>query len=199
MINSFYGKLVFKNDSEIYLQNINGCCEIYFENNADFKVGNEYFFYYFNYQVWNNKNINTLINVGFLNLIEAINFKELILINGIGIKTALRIINSGINNFKKIALSENVEYISQNFHVSQNIAKNIIKHYQGKEINSLNSNESHKIVDAINNLKQLGYKKELVKKIVLNRKQEIIDNNFNDIFSLLIMDIKNERTKSKTK
>ena len=199
MINSFYGKLVFKSDSEIYLQNINGCCEIYFENNNDFKIGNEYFFYYFNYQVWNNKNINTSINVGFLNLIEAINFKELILINGIGIKTALKIINSGINNFKKIALNEDIDYISKNFHVSENIAKNIIKHYQGKEINNLNPNDNIKILSAINNLEQLGYKKELVKKIVLNRKQEIIDNNFNDIFSLLIMDIKNERTKSKTK
>ena len=96
-------------------------------------------------------------------------------------------------------MNENIDYISKNFHVSENIAKNIIKHYQGKEINNLNPNDNLKILSAINNLEQLGYKKELVKKIVLNRKKEIIDNNFNDIFSLLIMDIKNERTKSKTK
>lgn len=44
MINSFYGKLIYKNNNEIYLQNVNGCCELYFENNKNLKIGNEYFF-----------------------------------------------------------------------------------------------------------------------------------------------------------
>lgn len=199
MINSFYGKLIYKNNNEIYLQNVNGCCELYFENNKNLKIGNEYFFYYFNYHVWNNKGLDMQQNIGFLNLIEAINFKELISINGIGVKTALKIINCGINDFKQIAIKEDYNYIANNFNVSSEIAKNIVKHYQNKEINYINNSDSMKLIDAMNNLEKLGYKKELVKKIVLNRKKEILENQFNEVFSMLIMDIKNERNKFKTK
>lgn len=198
MINSFYGKLVYKNKNEIYLQNVNGCCEIYFENNQNLKVGNEYFFYFYNYHVWNNKGLDTQQNIGFINLIEAINFKELISINGIGIKTALKIISSGVNDFKTIAINDDIKNIMLSLNVSMQVAKNIVKHYQNKEILQ-SDNFSNKLIDAMNNLEKLGYKKDLVKKIVLNRKQEIIDNNFNDIFAILIMDIKNERNKFKTK
>ncbi len=199
MINSFYGKLIFKNDNNIYLQNVNGCCELYLENNKNLKIGNDYFFYYFDYQINNSKGLNIHSKIAFFNLVEAINFKDLININGIGIKIALKILNSGVNDFKLIAINEDINYIKEHFKVSENVAKNIVKHYQNKEINSINEEDSIKLNNAINYLEKLGYKKELVKKIVLNRKKEIIENQFNDVFSMLIMDIKNERNKFKTK
>lgn len=199
MINSFFGKLIYKNNNDIYLQNVNGCCELYYEKNSDLKIGDDYFFYYFDYKINNSKGLCIHSKIAFINLIEAINFKELININGIGIKTALKIINSGVKDFKLVAINEDIDYIAKNFNISELIAKNIIKHYQNKEINSINENESIKLNNAINNLEKLGYKKDLVKKIVLNRKKEIIEHQFNEIFSMLIMDIKNERNKLKTK
>ncbi len=199
MVDSFFGKLIFKQKEFIYLQNVNGCREIYLLSTTNYIVGNEYFFYIYQCNLANKKNFEMKYHIGFTNLVELIAFKELILIDGIGIKTALKIISVGLNDLKHFALEHDYVSIINYYKINETIAKNIIKHYTNKELNECEQGDNTKIKSAINTLNNLGYSKELATKIVLNRKNEIIQNNFNDIFYTLISDIKNERAKLKTK
>lgn len=67
---------------------------------------------------WGNKSIETRINFGFNNLDNAIGFYDLINIDGIGIKTALKIIKNGYQELLSLVQENNSYEINQKYGLS---------------------------------------------------------------------------------
>ncbi len=193
MFDSFKGKLVFKQKNKIYLENDHGLKEIYVENENNYLDNIEYHLYIYSSKLVSHKSIEKVTNFGFATIKEMCYFEELINIEGVGPKTALRFINGGIKIFDDLVKNKLVDEIVDKYRINLKIANAIINRCKYNNEFELTSNELKKINDAIINLQNIGYNKELCKKIVLKRQQEIINNNFSSIFHILIEDIKNER------
>lgn len=195
MLNTFKGKLVLKQENNLFLENLNEFKKIYVCNPNDFHIENEYKFYTYTYKTQLNKGLEVKINFGFLNIYDAIHFEELISIDGIGIKTSLKIITYGYKEFLELIRINDIKEMAQKYNISTNVINIFMQYFKRKELNSYSNEQIKKINSAIINLEQLGYDKQLSTKIVWNRKEEILNNNFSLIFYLLLEDIKNERNR----
>lgn len=195
MLNMFKGNLVIKQENNLYLENSENFKKIYVSKPDKYNLKKEYKFYIYTYRTQLSKNLEIVINFGFDTVKDAICFDELIMIEGIGIKTALKIINNGYDKFIELISINNVKEIAKNYNLTTNVINSFLEYFKRKELNSYTSEQIKKINTAIINLEQLGYDKQLSTKIVWNRKDEIINNNFSKIFSLLLEDIKNERSR----
>ena len=178
------------------MENEHNLKEIYVDEINKYELNQEYKLYIFIYIAMGNKSIETWINFGFSNLDNAIGFYDLINIDGIGIKTALKIIKYGYQELLSLVQENNSYEISQKYGLSNSITNAIIDFYRKKDLQNYNNDEIKRINAAINNLQQLGYSKQISTKVVWGRKEEILKNKFSDIFYLLIEDIKNERINS---
>ena len=197
MFDSFKGKVAYKHANSIFfLENEHHLKEIYVDEINKYELNQEYKLYIFIYIAMGNKSMETRINFGFSNLDNAIGFYDLINIDGIGIKTALKIIKNGYQELLSLVQENNSYEISQKYGLSNSITNAIIDFYRKKDLQNYNNDEIKRINAAINNLQQLGYSKQISTKVVWGRKDEILKNKFSDIFCLLIEDIKNARINS---
>lgn len=196
MFDSFKGKVAYKHTNSIFLENEHHLKEIYVDEINKYELNQEYKLYIFIYIAMGNKSIETRINFGFSNLDNAIGFYDLINIDGIGIKTALKIIKNGYQELLSLVQENNSYEISKKYGLSNSITNAIIDFYRKKDLQNYNNDEIKRINAAINNLQQLGYSKQISTKVVWGRKDEILKNKFSDIFCLLIEDIKNARINS---
>ncbi len=194
MFDSFKGTLVFKQKNKIYLENDFGLREIYVENNENYQENNEYHLYIYCSKLVSHKSIEKVTNFGFETIKEMCYFEKLINIEGVGPKTALRFISGGIDIFNNLVENKLIEEMIDKYRINLKIANSIINHHKCEKNSEFSSVELKKINAAICNLQNIGYNKDLCTKIVLKRQQEIINNNFSNIFHILIEDIKNERT-----
>lgn len=196
MFDIFKGKVAYKHANSIFLENEHHLKEIYVDEINKYELNQEYKLYIFIYIAMGNKSIETRINFGFSNLDNAIGFYDLINIDGIGIKTALKIIKNGYQELLSLVQENNSYEISQKYGLSNSITNAIIDFYCKKDLQNYDNDEIKRINAAINNLQQLGYSKQISTKVVWGRKDEILKNKFSDIFCLLIEDIKNARINS---
>lgn len=196
MFDSFKGKVAYKYANSIFLENEHHLKEIYVDEINNYELNQEYKLYIFIYISIGNKSIENRINFGFDNLDNAMGFYNLINIDGIGIKTALKIIKNGYKELLSLIQENNPYEISQKYGLSNNITNAIIDFYRKKDLQNYSNEEIKRINAAINNLQQLGYSKQISTKVVWGRKEEILKNKFSNIFCLLIEDIKNERINS---
>lgn len=196
MFDSFKGKVAYKYANSIFLENEHHLKEIYVDEINNYELNQEYKLYIFIYISMGNKSIENRINFGFDNLDDAMGFYNLINIDGIGIKTALKIIKNGYKELLSLIQENNPYEISQKYGLSNNITNAIIDFYRKKDLQDYSNEEIKRINAAINNLQQLGYSKQISTKVVWGRKEEILKNKFSNIFCLLIEDIKNERINS---
>ncbi len=196
MFDSFKGKVAYKYANSIFLENEHHLKEIYVDEINNYELNQEYKLYIFIYISMGNKSIENRINFGFDNLDNAMGFYNLINIDGIGIKTALKIIKNGYKELLSLIQENNPYEISQKYGLSNNITNAIIDFYRKKDLQNYSNEEIKRINAAISNLQQLGYSKQISTKVVWGRKEEILKNKFSNIFCLLIEDIKNERINS---
>lgn len=113
-----------------------------------------------------NKGLEVKINFGFESFREAIYFDELILIEGIGIKTALKIINKGYGEFSELIRANEIKEIVQKYNLSTNVINIFMQYFKRKELSGYTSEQIKKINTAIINLEHLGYDKQLSTKVV---------------------------------
>lgn len=194
MFDSFKGKLVFKQKNKIYLENDHGLREIHVENDDEYLENNEYHLYIYCSKLVSHKSIEKVTNFGFKTIKEMCYFEKFINIEGVGPKTALRFINGGIDIFNELVENRMIDEMIDKYRINLRIANALIGNHKYEKNSEFSSDELKKINAAINNLQNIGYNKDLCTKIVLKRQQEIINNNFSNIFHILIEDIKNERT-----
>lgn len=195
MLNMFKGILVLKQENNLFLENDYDFRKVYVCKPDDYEYKKEYKFYIYTYKTQINKGLEVKVNFGFDNFKDVIYFDELIMIEGIGIKTALKIINKGYEEFIKLISLNEVKEIAQKYNLTTNLINIFMQYFKRKELNSYTSEQIKKINTAIINLEHLGYDKQLSTKVVWNRKEEILNNNFSSIFYLLLEDIKNERNR----
>lgn len=118
MFDSFKGKVTYKHANSIFLENEHHLKEIYVDEINKYELNQEYKLYIFIYIAMGNKSIETRINFGFSNLDNAIGFYDLINIDGIGIKTALKIIKNGYQELLSLVQENNSYEISQKYGLS---------------------------------------------------------------------------------
>lgn len=195
MVNGFKGKVIKITNDYLYLLNDTGCLEIYNDGKNNLELDKEYFLFVYQHKVLMAKGIERQEGFGFLKLEDLILFKELILLDGIGIKTAYKFLDYGIDELHDFVVNHEIPEIMEHYKVSEKIATVLMNHYLKTFTNKSKNFDIKKINDAIYYLQQLGYSKELSTKIVWKRKKEVAENNFNQVFPTLISDIKNERAK----
>ena len=193
MFEKIEGQIIYKSNSFAFVENEFDLKQIYLNKIINFELYKKYKFYIFVYRLIGNKNIEKEINFGFDNLNDAICFEDLINIDGVGIKSALKIIKNGYKEFMNLILQKDLYQITKQYSLSNNIATNILNYFNKKEMNNYTTQELKKINAAIDNLQKLGYTKQLSTKVVWKRKDQIISDQFVNVFNTLIEDIKNER------
>ena len=197
MLNIFKGNLIFKKENSLLIENDFNLKEIIVLDVKNFIINEFYKFYIYEHHILINKTNKEVYYYGFNNLNDLINFEKLLKIDGIGFKTAQKIILNGIEKLKQLVEENNINLIITEFGLSTKIASNIFDYFKVSNNKKHSSNDIKKINMAISNLEKLGYAKQISTKVVWKRKDEIINNNFSKIFYLLIEDIKNERLNSK--
>lgn len=193
MFEKIEGQIIYKSNSFAFVENEFDLKQIYLNKIINFELYKKYKFYIFVYRLIGNKNIEKEINFGFDNLNDAICFEDLINIDGVGIKSALKIIKNGYKEFMNLILQKDLYQITKQYSLSNNIATNILNYFTKKEMNNYTTQELKKINAAIDNLQKLGYTKQLSTKVVWKRKDQIISDQFVNVFNTLIEDIKSER------
>lgn len=197
MLNIFKGKVIFKKDRSLILENDFSLCEIIVTNIENYLFDQIYKFYIYEYRTLVNKANEEVCIYGFDNLNDLIAFESLLKIDGVGLKTAQKIIAVGTDRLKEIVQENDFGEMMKEFGLSNKIASNIFSYFSTLSKKKCSSKDISKINEAIFNLEKLGYTKQISTKVVWKRKEEIINNNFSKIFYLLIEDIKNERLNSK--
>ena len=197
MLNIFKGKVIFKKDRSLILENDFSLCEIIVTNIENYLFDQIYKFYIYEYRTLVNKANEEVCIYGFDNLNDLIAFESLLKIEGVGLKTAQKIIAVGTDRLKEIIQENDFGEMMKEFGLSNKIASNIFSYFSTLSKKKCSSKDISKINEAIFNLEKLGYTKQISTKVVWKRKEEIINNNFSKIFYLLIEDIKNERLNSK--
>ncbi|MDE5651484.1 MAG: hypothetical protein K2H80_00240, partial [Ureaplasma sp.] len=160
MFDSFKGKLVFKQKNKIYLENDHGLKEIYVENEENFLDNNEYHLYIYCSKLVSHKSIEKVTNFGFKTIKEMCCFEELINIEGVGPKTALRFINGGIDIFNDLVKNKMIDEMIDKYRINLRIANIIINRRKFNENSELTSSELKKLNEAIMNLQNIGYNRE---------------------------------------
>lgn len=197
MLNIFKGKVIFKKDRSLILENDFCLREIIVTNIENYLFDQIYKFYIYEYRTLVNKANEEVCIYGFDNLNDLIAFESLLKIDGVGLKTAQKIIAVGTDRLKEIVQENDFAEMMKEFGLSNKIASNIFSYFSTLSKKKCSSKDISKINEAIFNLEKLGYTKQISTKVVWKRKEEIINNNFSKIFYLLIEDIKNERLNSK--
>lgn len=197
MLNIFKGKVIFKKDRSLILENDFCLREIIVTNIENYLFDQIYKFYIYEYRTLVNKANEEVCIYGFDNLNDLIAFESLLKIDGVGLKTAQKIIAVGTDRLKEIVQENDFGEMMKEFGLSNKIASNIFSYFSILSKKKCSSKDISKINEAIFNLEKLGYTKQISTKVVWKRKEEIINNNFSKIFYLLIEDIKNERLNSK--
>lgn len=197
MLNIFKGKVIFKKDRSLILENDFSLREIIVTNIENYLFDQIYKFYIYEYRTLVNKANEEVCIYGFDNLNDLIAFESLLKIDGVGLKTAQKIIAVGTDRLKEIVQENDFGEMMKEFGLSNKIASNIFSYFSILSKKKCSSKDISKINEAIFNLEKLGYTKQISTKVVWKRKEEIINNNFSKIFYLLIEDIKNERLNSK--
>lgn len=197
MLNIFKGKVIFKKDRSLILENDFCLREIIVTNIENYLFDQIYKFYIYEYRTLVNKANEEVCIYGFDNLNDLIAFESLLKIDGVGLKTAQKIIAVGTDRLKEIVQENDFGEMMKEFGLSNKIASNIFSYFSTLSKKKCSSKDISKINEAIFNLEKLGYTKQISTKVVWKRKEEIINNNFSKIFYLLIEDIKNERLNSK--
>lgn len=197
MLNIFKGKVIFKKDRSLILENDFCLREIIVTNIENYLFDQIYKFYIYEYRTLVNKANEEVCIYGFDNLNDLIAFESLLKIDGVGLKTAQKIIAVGTDKLKEIVQENDFGEMMKEFGLSNKIASNIFSYFSTLSKKKCSSKDISKINEAIFNLEKLGYTKQISTKVVWKRKEEIINNNFSKIFYLLIEDIKNERLNSK--
>lgn len=197
MLNIFKGKVIFKKDRSLILENDFCLREIIVTNIENYLFDQIYKFYIYEYRTLVNKANEEVCIYGFDNLNDLIAFESLLKIDGVGLKTAQKIIAVGTDRIKEIIQENDFGEMMKEFGLSNKIASNIFSYFSTLSKKKCSSKDISKINEAIFNLEKLGYTKQISTKVVWKRKEEIINNNFSKIFYLLIEDIKNERLNSK--
>lgn len=166
MLNMFQGKLVLKQENNLFLENDYDFKKIYVSRPDNYNNKKEYKFYIYTYKTQLNKGLEVKINFGFDTYKEVICFDELIMIEGIGIKTALKIVNQGYEEFIELIKQNEVKEIAQKYSLTTNIINIFMQYFKRKELSNYTNEQIKKINAAIINLEHLGYDKKLSTKIV---------------------------------
>lgn len=196
MFTKFEGKLVHQDANLIYLENDNSLMQICIQDTEKLILDNEYKFFVFTYLCIGNKSIEKHINFGFRDLNDAINFEQLLNVDGVGIKTALKIIKNGYKQLHELIDDHNEYELTKKYSITSTIAKSLISFFNKSILEKYTTKELKQINEAIDSLQKLGYTKQISTKVVWKKKDTLIKEGFNNIFQSLIEDIKNERVNS---
>ncbi|WP_353289904.1 hypothetical protein [Ureaplasma ceti] len=199
MVRGFHGTVIYSTEDSVYFVNSHDCLEIYNNHQQEWKLNQNYFLYVYEQKVLSGKSVEHIVNFGFTKITDCITFKNLLGLSGIGVKTAYKLLQYGIEDIQQYVQMHDVFDVMEHYKISEKVANTLVDHFIKNDCSTIkNPNDMKKINDAIYYLQELGYSKQLSTKVVWNRRNEVLQKNFSQIFSTLIGDIKNERCKFKT-
>ncbi|MBR2651372.1 hypothetical protein IKD48_00910 [bacterium] len=166
MLNIFKGKVIFKKDRSLILENDFCLREIIVTNIENYLFDQIYKFYIYEYRTLVNKANEEVCIYGFDNLNDLIAFESLLKIDGVGLKTAQKIIAVGTDRLKEIVQENDFGEMMKEFGLSNKIASNIFSYFSTLSKKKCSSKDISKINEAIFNLEKLGYTKQISTKVV---------------------------------
>lgn len=175
------GKVTEIESNYIILENNDIGYLIFTSNPYSFNLNEEYKIY-----IYQNVKEDELSLYGFKRKEEKELFLKLIDVKGLGPKMALPIIASNnINDVIEAIEKSDVNYLKKFPKIGDKVARQIILDLKGKLITSENeaTKNNEELIEA---LEALGYKKQDVKKILPNIKEEKIENQIKEALKLLL-------------
>ena len=175
------GKVTEIESNYIILENNNIGYLIFTASPYSFNVNEDYKIY-----IYQNVKEDELSLYGFKSKEEKSLFLKLIDVKGLGPKMALPIIASNnINDVIEAIEKSDVNYLKKFPKIGDKVARQIILDLKGKLITSENEkvDNNEELVEA---LEALGYKKQDVKKILPNIKEDKIENQIKEALKLLL-------------
>lgn len=178
---------IFKHENDLFLNNIFFSIKIdYVIGNFEFDVENNYFIFV-NPKLDNKNKIifEVLVSSSYelLNYFLFINSVDLI-----GIKTTQKIFKIGIEEFK-VSLEQNNTFILKNkYKLSDKQIQNLYKKTKSNSNNLINNN----LTEIEKQLILLGYKKNLVNKIMTNNYQQFNSLSNDEIIQFMIKELSYE-------
>ncbi len=156
MMSYLYGKIVTINKKSIVVENNYTGWYILVADPSCFELNKYSRVYIFKHLCQNNKNNYIEEVVGFKTYQEKNFFMDLISIQGIGVKTALHILENGLEMLKILIAKNDIEGLNSLPGINSKVAINLCNSLASKCIDN-NSDKMPLIPELINALKTLGY------------------------------------------
>ena len=175
------GKVTEIESNYIILENNNIGYLVFTSSPYSFNINEDYKIY-----IYQNVKEDELSLYGFKSKEEKSLFLKLIDVKGLGPKMALPIIaTNNINDVIEAIEKSDVNYLKKFPKIGDKVARQIILDLKGKLITSENEkvDTNEELVEA---LEALGYKKQDVKKILPNIKEDKIENQIKEALKLLL-------------
>lgn len=175
------GKVTEIESNYIILENNNIGYLVFTASPYSFNINEDYKIY-----IYQNVKEDELSLYGFKSKEEKSLFLKLIDVKGLGPKMALPIIaTNNINDVIEAIEKSDVNYLKKFPKIGDKVARQIILDLKGKLITSENEkvDNNEELVEA---LEALGYKKQDVKKILPNIKEDKIENQIKEALKLLL-------------
>jgi len=175
------GKVTEIESNYIILENNNIGYLVFTASPYSFNINEDYKIY-----IYQNVKEDEISLYGFKSKEEKELFLKLIDVKGLGPKMALPIIaTNNINDVIEAIEKSDVNYLKKFPKIGDKVARQIILDLKGKLITSENEkvDNNEELVEA---LEALGYKKQDVKKILPNIKEEKIENQIKEALKLLL-------------
>jgi len=175
------GKVTEIESNYIILENNNIGYLVFTASPYSFNINEEYKIY-----IYQNVKEDEISLYGFKSKEEKELFLKLIDVKGLGPKMALPIIaTNNINDVIEAIEKSDVNYLKKFPKIGDKVARQIILDLKGKLITSENEkvDNNEELVEA---LEALGYKKQDVKKILPNIKEDKIENQIKEALKLLL-------------
>jgi len=175
------GKVTEIESNYIILENNNIGYLVFTASPYSFNINEDYKIY-----IYQNVKEDEISLYGFKSKEEKELFLKLIDVKGLGPKMALPIIaTNNINDVIEAIEKSDVNYLKKFPKIGDKVARQIILDLKGKLITSENEkvDNNEELVEA---LEALGYKKQDVKKILQNIKEDKIENQIKEALKLLL-------------
>lgn len=121
-----------------------------------------------------------------LNLLRS--FLDILSLNGFGLKTTINIFNNKPNNFIELKNNGEFEKIKDEYKLNTKQITSLIQ-TSNKKIEEPNSKKMTQLINALENL---GYKKAIIKKCLINNQSLLEETNFSILLKRFVELVKNE-------
>lgn len=196
MINMFNGKLVLKQDNNLFLENNFNFKKIYVCNPEDYDLKKEYKFYTYTYKIRFKNGLELKVNFGFNKIKDVIDFEELIIINLISIKSALSIVTKGYDKFIELIKIDDIKTIEKDYDLDEKDQFAIIDYFSFKIIKELSPNEFSKLREVFYNLASKGYEEKLIAKSIWKYRDEILNDNLSKVWDSILEEVQKDKKKN---